>query len=148
MVWSLQQLAHRSVLFSASPYHSLSAKPINPTLIPLDDTRMCVFSQCPRGTSVPRAGSRTFASNQGKLHWPFKWVNCVIPKSRSWFYIWFSRCRRGNEVKGAIRTPTQAMSVPTAFRKGTICLPFVTELSKLGLNASPENNVRRDGWSA
>jgi hypothetical protein len=53
-----------------------------------------------------------------------------------------------NEVKGAIRTPTQAMSVPTAFRKGTICLPFVTELSKLGLNASPENNVRRDGWSA
>jgi hypothetical protein len=53
-----------------------------------------------------------------------------------------------NEVKGAIRTPTQAMSVPTAFRKGTICLPFVTELSRLGLNASPENNVRRDGWSA
>lgn len=51
-------------------------------------------------------------------------------------------------MKGAIRTPTQATSVPTAFRKGTMCLPFVTELSRLGLNASPENNVRRDGWSA
>ena len=60
----------------------------------------------------------------------------------------FSRCWQGTDTKGAIRTPTQATSVPTAFRKGTICLPFVTELSRLGLNASPENRVRRDGWSA
>jgi hypothetical protein len=59
----------------------------------------------------------------------------------------FSGCWQAMDLKAAVRTPTQAMSVPTAFRNGTICLPFVTELSRLGLNASPENNVRREGWS-
>lgn len=45
-------------------------------------------------------------------------------------------------------TPTQATSIPMLFRKGTICLPLVTELSRLGLNASPEKRVRTSGWPA
>lgn len=48
----------------------------------------------------------------------------------------------------AILTPTQATSVPMLLRKGIICLPFVTVLSRLGLKASPEKKVRRAGWSA
>lgn len=47
-----------------------------------------------------------------------------------------------------VRTPTHATSVPILFRKGTICVPFVTVLSRLGLNASPENRVRMLGWPA
>lgn len=61
-------------------------------------------------------------------------------------------------------TPTQATSVPTALRTGTICfpacslspsrpiyrlpdfhVPLVTELSRLGLKASPEKKVRGFG---
>jgi hypothetical protein len=42
-------------------------------------------------------------------------------------------------------TPTQATLVPALFRKGTMCLPFVTVLSRLGLNASPEKKVRGVG---
>lgn len=49
---------------------------------------------------------------------------------------------------GGVRTPTHATSVPILFRKGTICVPFVTVLSRLGLNASPENRVKMLGWPA
>ena len=52
---------------------------------------------------------------------------------------------KGSSQEGGVRTPTQATLVPIAFKNGTICLPFVTELSRLGLNASPENRVIRDG---
>jgi hypothetical protein len=48
----------------------------------------------------------------------------------------------------AILTPTHATSVPTVFRKGTICLPFVIVLSILGLKASPEKKVRIFGCPA
>ena len=44
-----------------------------------------------------------------------------------------------------VHTPIHATSVPALFRKGTICLPFVTVLSRLGLKASPEKNVRSLG---
>ena len=36
--------------------------------------------------------------------------------------------------------------MPIALRNGTICLPLVTELSRLGLKASPEKKVRRETW--
>ena len=52
------------------------------------------------------------------------------------------RCRTsrgGYEV--AILTPTTDTSVSTLFKNGTMCLPFVTELSRLGLKASPEKSV-------
>ncbi len=40
-----------------------------------------------------------------------------------------------------ILTPTHAASVLRLFKTGTMCLPLVTELSRLGLKASPENKV-------
>lgn len=67
-------------------YHSRSARPIRPTLIPLDDSNIKVFGAPARATSSPSAGSKTFASSHGKLHFSLKCLNWVIPKSRSWFY--------------------------------------------------------------
>ncbi len=48
-------------------------------------------------------------------------------------------------IKGwrAILTPTQAASGPNSFNTDTMCLPLVTELSRLGLKASPEKSVMR-----
>ena len=48
-------------------------------------------------------------------------------------------------IKGwrAVLTPTQAASGPNSFNIDTMCLPFVTELSRLGLKASPEKIVMR-----
>ena len=43
--------------------------------------------------------------------------------------------------KGSILTPTHATAVFRLLRIGTMCLPLVTELSRLGLKASPENSV-------
>lgn len=43
----------------------------------------------------------------------------------------------------AILTPTQAASGSNSFKIETICLPLVTELSRLGLKASPEKSVMR-----
>ena len=42
-----------------------------------------------------------------------------------------------------ILTPTQAASGPNSFNIDTMCLPLVTELSRLGLKASPEKSVMR-----
>ena len=42
-----------------------------------------------------------------------------------------------------ILTPTQAASGPISFNIDTMCLPLVTELSRLGLKASPEKSVMR-----
>ena len=47
--------------------------------------------------------------------------------------------------KASILTPTHATAVSRLFRIGTMCLPLVTELSKLGLKASPENSVKSPG---
>ena len=44
--------------------------------------------------------------------------------------------------KGCILTPTHATAVSRLLRIGTICLPLVTELSRLGLKASPEKSVK------
>lgn len=66
-------------------YHSLSARPMTPILTPLEDTRIFVFSHLARETSLPSAGSSTFASSHGNVHCDFKFSNCDMPKSRSWF---------------------------------------------------------------
>lgn len=42
--------------------------------------------------------------------------------------------------------PKHEMVVPSMFMTGTICLPLVTLLSKLGLKASPEKSVISSGW--
>lgn len=47
--------------------------------------------------------------------------------------------------KGFLLTPTHATAVSRLLRIGTICLPLVTELSRLGLKASPENSVKSRG---
>ena len=44
-----------------------------------------------------------------------------------------------------VLTPTHATAVSSLFKIGTMCLPFVTELSRLGLKASPENSVNSSG---
>ena len=48
-------------------------------------------------------------------------------------------------IKGwrAVLTPTQAASGTNSFNIDTMCLPLVTELSRLGLKASPEKSVVR-----
>lgn len=53
-------------------------------------------------------------------------------------------CEHRNE-RDFIRTPTHATAVSRLLRIGTICLPLVTELSRLGLKASPENSVKSAG---
>lgn len=58
---------------------------MTPTFIPFDDVSINVFSQFPMGTSLPNAGSKTLASNQGKRHCVRRWRNWATPKSRSWF---------------------------------------------------------------
>lgn len=55
---------------------------------------------------------------------------------------------RHMKERGSILTPTHATVVPRLFRIGNICRPFVTELSRLGLKASPENSVISFGWFA
>ena len=54
-------------------------------------------------------------------------------------------CFRPTDEMGGILTPTHAASVFKSLRIGTMCLPFVTELSRLGLKASPENSVIKSG---
>ena len=46
--------------------HSSSARPIRPTLIPVEVVRRCVGWQLPR--RLP-SGSKTLARSQGKSHW-------------------------------------------------------------------------------
>lgn len=48
--------------------HSLSPSPMTPTFIPFEEVRMTVFFALPSDSLSPRAGSRTLASSQGKLH--------------------------------------------------------------------------------
>ena len=48
----------------------------------------------------------------------------------------------------AVLTPTHAAFVPILLRNGTICLPLVTVLSRLGLKASPEKKVKSSGRPA
>lgn len=56
-------------------------------------------------------------------------------------------CMFGEQLV-VILTPTHATSVPTVFKNGTICLPFVIVLSILGLKASPEKKVKISGCPA
>lgn len=59
---------------------------MKPILIPFDDSSIAVFGHPARATSVPKAGSKTFARSQGNVHWLLRYLNWVSPKSRSWFY--------------------------------------------------------------
>lgn len=130
-------------------HHSCSANPINPIFRPLDDSIIAVFKQSPRGTSVPWPGSNTLASSQGKLHRLFKWMNWVTPKSRSWFCRSYSSVHKSNRQGHSNTkqlTPMQAIAVGRLLRISSICFPLVTELSRLGLKASPENSEMRSGW--
>ena len=56
-------------------YHSRSARPTKPTLIPLEDVNMIVLGQSASDLPSPNAGSNTFAKSQGKLHWFLKCLN-------------------------------------------------------------------------
>lgn len=63
--------------------HSRSARPMKPSLIPLCASINAVLGQLASDASSPKAGSRTFASSQGNLHWFLGCLNWETPKSRS-----------------------------------------------------------------